>query len=266
MSKDNVEIVIVPGFFATTPPYQVLVDGLKAKGFNARTVGLPSVNDGTRFPAATMQDDAAEIRSAVLSILDDPQTPRNVVLAAHSYGGVPTTEALKGLSKADRSAEAKSTAAVGLLYMAAFIPQMGQSVQDLISTDVDLPEAFRHPAPGTYYPTTPAEFASFVFNDVEDPAEAARLHATFERHSADSYDGKVSYAAWKDIPSVQIVPSVDMVISVAKQQEMADRVKELAPGKFKQAVYEGAGHCFCWHGAGIGRTVDELVKLAEENL
>ncbi|KAB5572577.1 hypothetical protein GE09DRAFT_1185863 [Coniochaeta sp. 2T2.1] len=246
MSKDNVEIVIVPGSCATTPPYQVIVDGLKAKGYNARTIGLLSVNDGTRFPAATMQDDAAKIRSAVLSILDDPQTPRNVVLAAHSYGSVPTTEALRGLSKADRSAEGKTTAVVGLLYMAAFIPQ----------------------APGAreYYPTTPAEFASFVFNDVEDPTEAARLHATFERHSADSYDGKVSYAAWKDIPSVQIVPSVDMVISVAKQQEMADRVKEIAPEKFKLVVYEGAGHCFCWHGTGIGRTVDKLIKLAEENL
>ncbi|OIW31664.1 hypothetical protein CONLIGDRAFT_234566 [Coniochaeta ligniaria NRRL 30616] len=264
MSNDKVEIVIVPGSFATTPPYEVLVKGLKAKGYNARVVGLLSVNDGTRLPPATMQDDAAEIRSAVQSILDDPETPRNVVLAVHSYAGVPGTEAVKGLSKADRSAKGKDTAVVGLLYMAGFLPQEGQCVRDLMSKDV--PEEFKHPSPGIYYPATPVEYASFVFNDVEDPAEALRLHASFSRHSADSYDGKLSYAAWKDISSVQILPSIDMVIPVAGQEAMFEKAKEVAPEKMKQVIFEGAGHCFCLHGKWVERTVDEMIKLAEANL
>ncbi|KAH8912104.1 hypothetical protein BR93DRAFT_933173 [Coniochaeta sp. PMI_546] len=232
MPKDNVEIVIVPGSFATPPPYNVLVKGLEEKGYKARVLGLLSVNDGTRFPAATMQDDAAEIRSTVQSILDDSENPRNVILALHSYSGIPGTEAVKGLSKAHRSAEGKDTAVVGLLYMAAFLPQVGQCIRDLMSQDG--PEEFKHLAPGTYYPVTPAEYASFVFNDVQDPAEALRLHATFSRHSADSYDGKLSYAAWKDIPSVQIVPSIDMVVPVPIQEAMFEAAKEVAPEKLTQ--------------------------------
>jgi hypothetical protein len=264
MSKDNVEIVIVPGSFATPPPYDVLVKGLNAKGYKARVVGLLSVNDGTRHPPASMQDDSAEISSVVQSILNDPKSPRNVVLAVHSYAGVPGTEAVKGLSKADRSAEGKDTAVIGLLYMAAFLPQVGQCIRDLLSKDA--PEEFKHPSPGTYYPVTPVEYASFVFNDVEDPAEVLRLHASFSRHSADSYDGKLSYAGWKDIPSVQILPLIDMVIPVEIQEAMFERAKEVAPEKLTQVRYEGAGHCFCLHGVWIERTVDEMIKLAQANL
>jgi hypothetical protein len=270
MAKDNVEIVIIPGSFATPPPYEVLVKGLEAKGYRARVVPLLSVNDGTRLPAATMQDDAAAIRSVVQSILDHPTDPRNVVLAAHSYGGVPTTEAVRGLSSSARAAEGKegATSVVGTLYMAAFIPQVGESTRDIIRTNPDLSEDFRDPAPtrGTYYRATPAEYAPFVFNDVEDPAEAARLIATFSRHSADSYDGEVSYAAWRDIPSIQIVPLIDSIIPVAVQDAMFERAREVAPGMVTQVRYEGAGHCFCFHGVWIERTVDEIIGLAEEHL
>lgn len=264
MSKDNVEVVIIPGSFATAPPYEVLVEGLKARGYKARVVPLLSVNDGTRLPPATMQDDAAEIRSAVQSILDDPDHPRNVVLVVHSYSGFPGTEAVAGLSRAARSSS--SAAVVGILYMAALLPQAGQSARDIIRTNPNAPEEFKVSAPGTYYPAMPAESAPFIFNDGVDPDEAVRLLATFSRHSADSYDGKLSHAAWRDIPSVQIIPSIDLVVPVAIQEAMYEKVREVAPEKFKQVRYEGAGHGFCFHGVWIERTVEEIVQLAEANL
>jgi hypothetical protein len=279
MSKDNVEVVIIPGSFATAPPYEVLVEGLKARGYKARVVPLLSVNDGTRLPPATMQDDAAEIRSAVQSILDDPDHPRNVVLVVHSYSGFPGTEAVAGLSRAARSSSSaavaglsraarssSSAAVVGILYMAALLPQAGQSARDIIRTNPNAPEEFKVSAPGTYYPAMPAESAPFIFNDGVDPDEAVRLLATFSRHSADSYDGKLSHAAWRDIPSVQIIPSIDLVVPVAIQEAMYEKVREVAPEKFRQVRYEGAGHGFCFHGVWIERTVEEIVQLAEANL
>lgn len=264
MTQDNVEIVIVPGSFSTTPPYDVLIKAFNASGYSARVVGLLSANDGTRLPPATMQDDAAEIRSAVQSILDDPQHPRNVVVIGHSYGGLPATEAVKGFSRADRAGEGKNTGVVALVYIAAFIPDEGQCLRDLQSKDV--PEEFKHPSPGIYYPVMAPEFAPWVYNDVADPEEQKRLHATFTRHSADSFDGKVSYAAWKDIPSLQVLPSMDIVIPVEIQQAMFETAKAAAPGKITQVRYEGAGHCYCLHGTGPERTVAEVVKLVEANL
>jgi pimeloyl-ACP methyl ester carboxylesterase len=264
MSQEKVEFVIVPGSFATPGPYDVLVKALNAKGYSARVVGLPSVNDGTRLPAATMEDDAAEIRSAVLSILDDPEKPKNVVLAAHSYGGFPTTESAKGLAKADRAAQGKQTAVIGLMYLGAFLPQQGQSLRDIMSNTEGFTEEFRVGYPGGYFPRTAPEFAPYIFNDVEDPAEAARLLATMARHSSDSYSGKVTYAAWKDIPSVTVIPSIDLIIPVAVQEDMFEKANAVAPGNVKKLSYEGAGHCFFW--TRPDATVAYLIKLAEENL
>ncbi|OIW30890.1 hypothetical protein CONLIGDRAFT_293534 [Coniochaeta ligniaria NRRL 30616] len=263
MSKDNVEIVIVPGSFALPPPYDIVVEGFKSQGYNARVVALLSANDGTRFPAATMQDDAAEIRAAVESILDDPEKPRNVVLAVHSYAGFPGSEALKGLSKADRSAQGKETAVIGFVGMASFLPQEGECLREVLG-NVEGSPASEDKVPGGYLAAIPPEFAPYLFNDM-DPAEGVRLHATMSRHSSDSYDGKVSYAAWKDIPTLQIIPAIDLIIPVPLQELMYEKAKGAAPEKVTKVVYEGAGHCYLWAPTGVERTVADVVKLIEAN-
>jgi pimeloyl-ACP methyl ester carboxylesterase len=264
MSRDNVEIVIIPGSFALPAPYDILVEGFRAQGYNARVIALLSANDGTRFPAPTMQDDAAEIRAAVQSVLDDPEKPRNVVLAAHSYAGLPGSEALKGLSRTDRSAQGKDTAVIGFVGIASFLPQEGQSLRDIMGVIEGSP-ASEDSVPGGYLPAIAAEFSPFLFNDL-DPVEGARLLATMTRHSSDSYDGKVSYAAWRDIPTLQIIPSMDLIIPVPKQELMYEKANATAPGKVTRVVYEGAGHCYLWSPVGVERTVKDVIKLIEASL
>lgn len=264
MSKDKVEIIIVPGSFALPPPYEVLVEGFKAQGYNARIVALLSANDGTRFPAATMQDDAAELRAAVESVLDDPENPRDVVLAMHSYAGFPGSEALKGLSRADRAAQGKNTAVVAFVGLASFLPLEGQSLRDIMEV-VEGSPASEDKVPGGYLSAIAPEFAAYLFNDL-DPAEGARLLATMTRHSSDSYDGKVSYAAWRDIPALQIIPSVDLIIPVPKQELMYEKAKAAAPEKVTKLVYEGAGHCYLWGPTGVERTVKDVIKFIEANV
>lgn len=264
MSRANIEIVIIPGSFAQPAPYDILVNGFKAQGYNARVVALLSANDGTRFPAATMQDDAAEIRAAVESILDDPEKPRDVVLAVHSYAGFPGSEALKGLNRADRSAQGKNTAVIGFVGIASFLPQEGDSLREVMGIIEGSP-ASEDRVPGGYLATIPPEFAPFLFNDL-DPAEGARLLATMTRHSSDSYDGKVSYAAWRDIPTLQIIPAIDLIIPVPKQELMYDKAKAAAPEKVTKVVYEGAGHCYLWTPTGVERTVADVDKFIKANL
>ncbi|KAJ5097985.1 Alpha/beta hydrolase fold-1 [Penicillium argentinense] len=100
--------LLIPGSFATPAAYTKLVEGLRAHIQETHIIDLLSVNDGSRQPPATMEDDAAHIRQATLSILDDPSNPKNIVVVPHSYGGIPTTCALKGLNTKARQEQGKA--------------------------------------------------------------------------------------------------------------------------------------------------------------
>ena len=48
-----------------------------------------------------------------------------MVLFTHSYSGVPGSAAAKGLSKAERVAQNKTTSVLGQIYLSALIPKGG---------------------------------------------------------------------------------------------------------------------------------------------
>jgi pimeloyl-ACP methyl ester carboxylesterase len=201
-----------------------------------------------------MEEDAASIRAAVLSILDHPTNPRNVVLAPHSYGGFPASEACNGLTPSARAASGKTTSVVGLVYIASFLAAEGECLRDIMSRSQNLPPDFLIGNPGGYLAGISVEFANVILNDVQDPVEAAKLHATMVLHSSDSYSGKVSCAPWREVKTVIVIPGADQVIPVELQEEMYERAKEATGGKVKRWFIEGSGHCPVW------TRVDEVFK------
>ncbi|RYP74840.1 hypothetical protein DL771_002761 [Monosporascus sp. 5C6A] len=250
--------VIVPGSFCKVAFYDKLIAHLHEQGHDARAVELPSANDGTRQPAATMEDDTARIKDAVTSILDDESNPRNVVVLVHSYGGVPGSSALKGLSKADRSAQGKGTAVVGIVYMGSFILPLGQSVRDAMGDA--MPPEYKASQPGQYLQSISAELAPLIFNDIESPEEVAKYYSMMTRQSSDSFDGKLSYEAWKDIPSIQMVPEKDIILPAQMQKAMYEQAVA-AGGKITQVSLQGIGHSP--HISVRELVAEEMVKLAE---
>lgn len=260
MSASTVAFVLVPGSFATPQLYEDnIVAGLKSRGYHVNNLDLLSANDGSRLPPATMEEDAAHIRAAVLAILDNAEQPRDVVVCCHSYSGIPTSSALKGLAKAERpSHEGKpATGVVGIVYMGSFIPLEGESIRDIMGEA--MPEAYRTGNPGGYLPGVTAELAPLIFNDL--PAEKAQqITSAMTLHSSDSYSGKASYEAWRHIPSVQIIPDQDLIVPTTLQLQMYDKATA-AGGKVIKVVAPGASHAIP-----ISQTefvVNELVKAAE---
>lgn len=78
-------------------------------------------------------------------------------------------------------------------------------------------------------------------------------------HSSDSFDGVVSYEAWKYIPSVLIIPENDAIVPTPLLEVMYED-SVAAGGKVRRLFVEGAGHC-----VNISRpefVAEELVKLA----
>jgi pimeloyl-ACP methyl ester carboxylesterase len=118
-------IVVVPGAWHSPEHFAPTTELLEKAGYSVHGVHLPSVRDEAPFPASHHADSEA-IRATILQALDDEG--RDVLLVMHSYGGIPGTDACKGLGKEDRGNDGKTTGIVGLVYIASFVAQVGQSL------------------------------------------------------------------------------------------------------------------------------------------
>lgn len=85
--------VIVPGAWHHPDAFGPVMKQLDAAGYNSVGVTLPSV--GTEPPIKGFEPDVEAVRNAIHQVLDSGD---DVVLVMHSYGGIPGSEATKGVS------------------------------------------------------------------------------------------------------------------------------------------------------------------------
>jgi hypothetical protein len=117
-------ILIIPGSFAPPHSYDAVIKSLRASGFQAVALQLPSTQKRMPLKPATMMDDADVIRRAVETILAQG---KEVIAVCHSYGGTPTTQALVGL-KVKR-----------IVYLTAIVPKLGESNVEALGGEKSLP-------------------------------------------------------------------------------------------------------------------------------
>ena len=121
--------VLVPGAALTPSHYAYLQHLLLGQGYGALSALLPTV--GATSPV-TAEDDAEYVRSRMLlPILDIEE--HDVIMISHSYGGMPASAAARGLGKADRAAEGKTTSVLGQIFVASILPRGGDGM-DIIAT------------------------------------------------------------------------------------------------------------------------------------
>jgi pimeloyl-ACP methyl ester carboxylesterase len=204
-------VVLVHGGFVDGSGWQGVYELLRADGFNVSVVQNQTLS----------LDSDVETTHNVLDLQDGP-----AILVGHSYGGAVITEA--GLH--DNVA--------GLVYIAAFAPDAGESVNTLIAG---------FPQDGPQPPILPPE-DGFLFLDREKFAEsfAADVPAELAAFMADSQvpwgvealNGAVSEPAWRSKPSWYLVASDDHMIPPPAQRTMSERTGSTvveAPGS--HAIY-----------------------------
>jgi pimeloyl-ACP methyl ester carboxylesterase len=194
--SDVRNVVLVHGGFVDGSGWQGVYDVLKADGFNVSVVQNQTLS---------LESDVETTRN-VLDLQDGP-----AILVGHSYGGVVITEA----GSHDRVA--------GLVYIAAFVPDAGESVNTLIAD----------PPPGAPVPPILPPQDGFLFLDREKFADsfAADLPADLAAFMADSQvpwglealNGAVSEPAWRSKPSWYLVASDDRMIPPPAQRAMSER-------------------------------------------
>lgn len=201
----NPTVVLVPGAWQTPAHYEPFVKSIP--DIDVRTVRLPS----SGFDAdalGDMYDDAAEVRKVVSSI-DGP-----VLVLAHSYGGVPVTEALDAATDNVRR----------IVYLVSFPLDVGES---MISTATQggrlpLPSSWGvHEGQGYVTLADPEPF----FYDVE-PALARWAVDGLTYQSWSSLIEPLTNAAWRVIPSTYIVADNERELPIAAQLLFAQRAGE----------------------------------------
>lgn len=128
-------ILFFPGsFVAPVLGYQPIFDHVTREGYEIKGLHPPSVGIAPRMgregPAPSMFEDAAFIAKEAEILADQG---KDVIVIGHSYGGVPVTQAPKGLSKEERKAEGKPGGIVRLAFMTCLVPALGQSARDVLS-------------------------------------------------------------------------------------------------------------------------------------
>jgi pimeloyl-ACP methyl ester carboxylesterase len=188
--------VLVHGGFVDGSGWESVYKLLKQDGFSVSVV---------QNSTSSLGDDVAATK-LVLETQDQP-----VILVGHSYGGVVITEA------------GNDPKVVGLVYVAAFAPSEGESVDTLI----------KDPPPGAPVPPILAPRGGRLFLDKErfHSAFAADLDVEQTAFMADSQvpwgvdalRGTISRAAWRTKPSWYLVATEDRMIPPAAQRFMAKR-------------------------------------------
>lgn len=179
--------------------WEKLTPELDRLGIVWRTVALPCVGDD---PAklGTVADDAAAIEAAAREIAGD------VVVVAHSYGGVPTTEARFGANLKH------------LVYLGAFMPDIGQGLIDLLPPG-PLPPFVIGRADGATEINLPLAVDTF-YGDC-DAATAQWAVGQLRLHNGICNVTPVTRASWKAIPSTYIVLTEDHASPTFMQRELA---------------------------------------------
>ncbi len=190
-------VVLVHGGFVDGSGWRAVYDALTGDGFNVSVVQNPTL---------TLAGDA----DATRRVLDKQDGP--AILVGHSYGGAVISEAGSHENVA------------GLVYITAFAPDTGESVQTLIGT---------FPQDGPQPPILPPEDGFLLLDrDKFAAAFAGDLSAQEAAFMADSQTpwgleaagGEITDAAWHHKPSWYLFATDDHMIPPPAQRTMAERI------------------------------------------
>ncbi len=221
-------IVLVHGAWADASSWDGVIKRLQDDGYPVIALANPLRSVGS---------DSAYIASVLDTI------PGPLVLVGHSYGGMVITNAA-ALTKNKSSIQA-------LVYVAAFIPEVGETVAQLVThTAPGQPGSSHIVPPGTpgvpanltarpFPPFGPMDLDFYInadaYSDIfaaDVPPATQRLMAATQRpFTLRAFTDTSAAATWKTIPSWSLVATRDNALGTANSAFMAQRT-----------ISEGNGH------------------------
>lgn len=185
-------VVLVHGAWADGSGWEGVQRSLTARGYHVSIV---------QNPLTSLDDDVA----AVNRLLARQEGP--AVLVGHSYGGAVITQAGGAGNVA------------GLVYVAAFVPDAGESVSTLIAGGGPPPV---QPSADGFLFFDPAVFPQAFAQDLS-AERSAFMAASQIPTAAVAFEAPVTQTPWRTKPTFYVLATEDRIIPPAAQRQMAGR-------------------------------------------
>jgi pimeloyl-ACP methyl ester carboxylesterase len=221
-------IVLVHGAFADGSSWSKVIPLLEAKGFHVTAV---------QNPVTSLADDVA-MTKRVIALQDGP-----VILVGHSWGGAVITQA------------GDDPKVAGLVYVAAYAPDKGESANDASAPFGRTPGQQQIRAEESHFAYMTEEGILEDFAQGLPMQERRAVLATQGLDYGPAFDDKLTVAAWRDKPSSYVISSKDRMLSPAMEAAAAAKMKAAAttlptchlamleqPDEVARVIEEAAAH------------------------
>jgi pimeloyl-ACP methyl ester carboxylesterase len=161
-----------------------------------------------QFPLTTLAANVARLRQVLV------EQPGPTLVVAHSYGGQIIT-----------ALGTNAPNVIGLVYIAAFGLDEGESIQDLISQGSPTPALAHLRIDAKGFAWLPQDdFVNHFAPDV-DRVKANVMYAVQQPLPLNTYAERMGTPAWKSLPSWYMVATEDQVIPPDAERAFAQRIR-----------------------------------------
>ncbi|KAJ8118892.1 hypothetical protein OPT61_g220 [Boeremia exigua] len=206
-------LVFIPGAWHKPICYTPIIERLERQDLRCKTVELPST---TGDPAATFKDDLDAARATISHELAQG---RNVVIVAHSYGGMVGNSAIKGFARPRGQGtlqEPQNGYVIGLVLIASGFTLTGLAFMDPFF-GIPPPMWRVNKATGFADIVTPPR--EFFYHDLpEEEADYWISQLTTQSLKSLFEGGEYTYAGWRDVPVWYIGTIEDHGLPVVAQR------------------------------------------------
>ncbi|KAE8375395.1 Alpha/beta hydrolase fold-1 [Aspergillus bertholletiae] len=217
-TKQPPTLLLVPGSFHAPTSLIHLQAALESAGYPTQTIAHPT--NGAEPPTKTLTDDTTNLRRTLSRLIE--QEGKDVVLVAHSYGGLVISNAAQGLGRNRRAAQGLSGGIVLMVYMTAFLVPSGKSLFGVL---------------GQYRPANMVLEGSYCratsttenfYHDLS-PEMLAEAEAQLTHSCIGAYTESVTYEPWRDIPCAYIFCEEDRALGLPVQEMLVETMRGSAP-------------------------------------
>ena len=199
-------VVFVHGAWHTSECFSDVAKSLQGHGYHTVGVDLPSV--GNPDTITSNEPDVEAVRTAIKKACDANQ---DVLLFMHSYGGSPGSSAVRGLTKKDREEQGKPGGVKQLVFCCAWMLNEGDNI--LQGTNRQVANNPHDVLKGIGGPHA-------LYSDLDEETQNHWVSKLQHQSFTALYHSKITYAAWRDVPTTYILCQQDKAIPIARQEKL----------------------------------------------
>jgi pimeloyl-ACP methyl ester carboxylesterase len=246
------QIVLVPGAWHLPSGFHKLTAPLESHNYTIHSRQMPSVgSEDSPNPPQDLTQDVKALQDLVTQAIG---SGNDVLVVAHSWGGIVSTSALVGFGKKEREARGEKGGVIRIAFIASIVWPEGTSLTDGLETgpeenktpdwfDMDVYTPILLP----FLPSLPP-FSSTCHNPTNNPTQGplARLNekalntlyndlpdsearstlATCKSHAWASMATKTTGDALKNIPASYLICEDDLAVPLVMQDMMVKGAKD----------------------------------------